>query len=197
MNTATMALKVDQYTARVKWAEYRRAVRANPQANDEILMKGYREIARGRKVIDLNAVIKAGGVDSGWRARLAIARADEKRIHFYYDSWRPVFSSTPKWSAIGGKRARDRHFVLPHRTFDTPSLDTLRAVDARAQVPMIPPSIRPVHKIEGYHILWEANWEAPPVDPLLLKHIAGPLFAILAQWDLTDLERAVMAGALG
>lgn len=27
----------------------------------------------------------------------------------------------------------------------------------------------------------------------LLRHIAGDLYAVLAQWDLTELERAVMA----
>lgn len=193
MNVAT--IKVDTFTARVKWAEYRRAVRANPQANDEILMKGYREIARGRKVLDLNSVIKAGGVDSGFRPRLAIARADEKRINFFYNDFRPVFSYGSKWGQE--RRARDRHFVMPHRLFDVGGLDVLARVSATAQVPMIPPDLRPAHKIEGYHILWEANWEAPPTDPLLLKHIAGPLFAILAHWDLTDLERAIMAGALG
>lgn len=194
MNVATM--KVDGLTARAKWIEYRRAVRANPQANDEILMKGYREIARGRKVLDLNSVIKAGGVDSLLRPRLAIARADSKRCNFWYEDFRPVFSH---FTRTYGKerRARDRHFVLPHRLFDVGTHTALSQVRAYAQVPMIPPSLRPAHAIEGYHILWEANWEAPPTDPLLLKHIAGPLFAILAQWDLTDLERAVMAGSLG
>lgn len=33
-----------------------------------------------------------------------------------------------------------------------------------------------------------------PVDPALLKHIGGDLYAVVATWDLTDLERAVLDG---
>lgn len=34
----------------------------------------------------------------------------------------------------------------------------------------------------------------PPGDPALLKHMGGDLYAILAVWDLSPLERAVLAG---
>ena len=30
------------------------------------------------------------------------------------------------------------------------------------------------------------------VDPILLRHIAGHMYAVLAQWDLTPLERSVI-----
>jgi hypothetical protein len=59
-------------------------------------------------------------------------------------------------------------------------------------VPLIPPRLRPAGDLSNYHILWEANWQAPPTDPLLLRHLSGPLYAVLACWDLTPIERAVM-----
>lgn len=43
----------------------------------------------------------------------------------------------------------------------------------------------------------EAQWRpVPPVDPFLLKHLGGTLYVVLAQWDLTPLEQAVLAGRL-
>lgn len=43
-------------------------------------------------------------------------------------------------------------------------------------------------------ILWEVDrWiPEPPRDPFLLKHIGAGLYAILAAWELTEIERAVM-----
>lgn len=39
------------------------------------------------------------------------------------------------------------------------------------------------------------GWQpVPPTDPLLLRHLHGDLYAVLAAWDLTPLERAVLAG---
>jgi len=68
---------------------------------------------------------------------------------------------------------------------------------ARALVPMIPPKFRPTAKLSNYHIMFEAVWKpVPPVDPFLLKHLGGTLYVVLAQWDLTPLEQAVLAGRL-
>jgi hypothetical protein len=38
----------------------------------------------------------------------------------------------------------------------------------------------------------EAWNEIPARDPALLRHIRGDLWAVLAVWDLTELERAVL-----
>lgn len=66
---------------------------------------------------------------------------------------------------------------------------------SRARVPFIPPQHRPRFRLDRYHLLWDAVWEqALPVDPLLLKHLDGPFYAVLAAWDLTPLEQAVMRG---
>ena len=34
----------------------------------------------------------------------------------------------------------------------------------------------------------------PRTSRMLLRHLSGQLYAVLAVWDLTELERAVLAG---
>jgi hypothetical protein len=64
-------------------------------------------------------------------------------------------------------------------------------------VPLVPPNLRPARGLNRYCILFEAEWEpVPPTDPMLLRHLHGSLYAVLAVWDLTPLERAVIAGRL-
>jgi len=68
-----------------------------------------------------------------------------------------------------------------------------REVNGRAMVPSIPPSLRPPHSFASYYILWEAVWEPiAPRDPMLLRPLGNNLYAVVAVWDLTDLERAVL-----
>ena len=69
------------------------------------------------------------------------------------------------------------------------------ASSQRAVVPAIPVHLRPAGDLGEFFILFEAEWDkhAPP-DPLLLKHIGGHMYSVLAQWDLTDVEKAVLEG---
>jgi hypothetical protein len=71
-----------------------------------------------------------------------------------------------------------------------------------AMVPIVPPKHRPrrASSLDAYLVLWEVEaWEwssppRPPYDPALLRRIGGDIFAVLATWDLTDLERLVLQG---
>ena len=87
---------------------------------------------------------------------------------------------------------------LPERTFtspaDKPALHLPQVPSATAIVPSIPPLHRPHDSLENYWLLWEAEWTRPPVDPALLKHLGLNLYAVLAVWDLTPLEQAVLRG---
>jgi hypothetical protein len=65
-----------------------------------------------------------------------------------------------------------------------------------AMVPIIPPRYRPARsRLPRLHILWEVPaWTlVAPIDPALLRHLRGDLWAVLATWDLTPLERAVLS----
>jgi hypothetical protein len=80
-----------------------------------------------------------------------------------------------------------------------------KVVEGFALVPMIPADVRPAEGREkDWFVLWEVErWSnepllaAPDRDPFLLRHVGGDLYAVLAEWNLTDLERAVMAGRVG
>lgn len=71
-----------------------------------------------------------------------------------------------------------------------------------SMVPICPPEHRPprARTLASYLILWEVeSWEwaevpPPPGDPALLKHVGGDIYAVLATWDLTELEQLVLTG---
>ena len=64
-----------------------------------------------------------------------------------------------------------------------------------AQVPIIPLHLRPKRGIENYHVLWEAEWRPIPArDPYLLRRIGkADLWLVVAQWDLTEVEKAALS----
>ena len=76
--------------------------------------------------------------------------------------------------------------------------------DVQTIVPIVPSDvlasirkrIRTRSSLGRFFTLFEVEeWKpVPPVDSALLEHIGGDLYAVLATWDLTDLERAVIAG---
>ena len=191
MNVATVTMPPD--AARRKFLEYRQAVAAGGSADDQALMQSYREISRGRRVLHLHQVMRQAGVDDAGRPRLAIARADATHCWFRSTHWgsgwgdralRWVFAMEESMRVLN----RRRYKSLPHAVLaDADTSKTLRAV-----VPTIPPALRPKAKLHNYWILWEAEWETVPTDPLLLRHLGREFYAVLAQWDLTELERLVL-----
>lgn len=96
---------------------------------------------------------------------------------------------------FGDRRtAWHRHIVLPPGVLPEPMR---KFRDLEAVVPLIPANLRPMNALNRYVLLWEAVWvKRPPIDPLLLRHLHGSLYAVFAAWDLTPLERAVLAGRL-
>jgi len=90
---------------------------------------------------------------------------------------------------IWGKSAAQRFVEETTRMFVAGSAS--HSVRHEAIVPIIPPGIRP-DKLEDHFILWEADWKDVPIDPVLLSHIAGPVYKVVGEWDLTDLEQLVL-----
>ncbi len=177
-------------TARQAYLEYRDAVRRSghsPSAADLALKKGYRALSLAKRILNLHEVMRTAGLDENKRPRLAIARADVAFVDFdtcwnrSLGDWVPVFLDRDSPNFRGTK------VVLPANTFPN-QIQT----GITAQVPIIPPSLRPKQALRYYHILWEADWKGAPRDPILLRRVHEHLFAVLAQWDLTELERAVL-----
>lgn len=180
---------------------YRQAVRERHSVEDEQLMRGYRELAAGRRLIDLPRAMReagtieqrrVGGVGPMMLPKLAISRANDKLcyVDMRWDggAW---FGSRSRSVPRIGSGVTAGHVVLASGTFPSVSVRGT----GRAIVPIIPPALRPARGLSGYHVLWEAEWErVAPLDPALLKHVGGDLWAVIATWDLTELERAVVMG---
>lgn len=201
MNVET--IKMPRSEARRAFLDYRKAVKERHSAEDEAIMRGYKALAEGSALLDLRSAFPAAGQFENGLPKIAICRAHFRWCYFEFEN----SGTTPTF--VGSMEALDRwnrprayvhnvvrlapgvlkHPVDGSGRFSWPQ--------ARALVPSIPPSARPSAKLENFHILWEAEWQPrPPTDPLLLRHLGGTLYVVLAQWDLTEVERAVLAGRL-
>ncbi len=179
-------ITMNKNAAAAEFAKYKAAVQERSDAETKAIIAGYKQLSKGRVVLNLAAVMRQAGLDHLSRPRLAICRADAKdcfcrvsnngRAEFTMDDW-------PRWNATR------RIIILPAGTFST---GKNRHEQWKARGPYIPPYLRPKAALSNYHVLWEADWERVPRDPMLLKRLGGMLFAVLATWELTDLEAAVL-----
>lgn len=207
----------DATVARQKFLEYRAAVREHRRAEDDAMMKAYRAAAQGKRLIHLTNTIAKGGTvdieapDRAWARRghtviirvpaLAVAHADAARVYTHGVDRDGSCHMRDK-PELGHANQRNRwdfeagtFSMLPEGPItDGNSWGQPRV---RAIVPHIPPLLRPSKGLGTYLTLFEAEWgldPLPPTDPALLKHVTGDIYAVVAVWDLTDLERMVLAG---
>lgn len=118
----------------------------------------------------------------GWTARYREGRREVERFVFGSDD-------DPGWIRAVSRRSAWQ--TVPEGTLAPPG----ESGRLRTQVPIVPPPLRPRGALWRYHVLFEVEgWEAiPPRDPILLRRIRGDLFAVVAVWDLTEVERMVLA----
>lgn len=178
------------------------------EKEDIIAMESYRAMMQGQRILNLHAVLKKSGLNERQRLpKLAVARASWTRVELRTDWNRVMFHKQgiwPTWSSKLQRFSQSRQVIdFARDTFGNELLNTrwrdeqkLPRVDgALAAVPTIPAHLRPEGDLDDFFILFDAKWEkAAPPDPILLKHVAGHMYAVLAQWDLTDLEKAVLEG---
>lgn len=175
--------------------DQRKAVLRRQREHDEAIMRGYRLIAAGKQIISLAEVISAGGVDEQRLPKLAIARADNSRVRVtvHRDGHVRFFGGRHNITHRNPRTLDD--ITLPARTLPSWTGGDW-TVAAEAIAPSIPPRFRPA-ELRNYHLLWEADWHAVPVDPALLRAIGDGLYVVVATWDLTALERAVLGTRIG
>lgn len=193
MDLATLDIDVDR--AKAGLDEYAAALRRERNAEDEAIAAAYRAAARGLPLISLQAAITAGGFFEGGLPRIAICRADATDCWVQWE-WRSDLGLvyTDRAGEWGRGALVGEHTV---RAVVTPPTHR-RGYGGHTVVPSVPPRHRPkrsVSRLSRYHVLWEVEqWDpTPPRDPALLRHIRGDLWAVLATWDLTDIERHVLA----
>jgi hypothetical protein len=214
MQSPTITMQRQQAVEKLE--QYEQALRSNPRASTETdrrIADGYKVLAKGGRLIDVNEALKAGGLNLAGIPKLAFARAHVESV-----AWRPNAYTSKQWDrkrswsvntsgiADGGglyDYGRSQGFMdyrtviddramwaVPKGTFRA---DKVQAKDFRAMVPHVPLPHRPKHNLDNYFILFEANWHPePPRDPYLLRPITGALMEIVAEWDLTDLEIAAV-----
>ncbi len=205
------AIEMPVEDAQKAFDEYRRALRSakTSQVNteDAQIARCYKALAKGQQVIDLNDVMRRGGENSKGLPRLAISRADYGQVRLERN-WNngdvAMFPTDISWRRSGSNYVT-RLFEFPELLTVREASFTERSWDGKSRIPVrkfkavvpnIPPPLRPVYNLSNYHLLFEAKWEVaqPPAarDPALLKHLGGPLYAVLATWDLTPVEQAVL-----
>ncbi len=198
MQLPTIEMKKQE--AREAFLDYRHAVRERHNAEDEALMRIYRHVSQGKMVLNIFEAIHAGGDDAKMLPRLAFVRADSKEVFVCRNpngsaEFVAEQSYFTNWGRTYGQR--DQKLLLPEHSLPERILDEAlpsRPLSARAVAPVIPPALRPAHALRNYHLLWEADWKKMPVprDPALLKHLGGPFYAVVAMWDVTPVEAAVI-----
>jgi hypothetical protein len=204
-------IEMPQEEAAQAFKEYRRVVRsaktAQVNSEDAQIARCYKALAKGLSVINLNDVMRKAGENSNGLPKLAVCRADYERVEMLR-GWHdgvvemgradlfPTWTRRMSASYEGLLFRFSGIFRIREGTLrDNPNhiADRFTAI-----VPNIPPALRPPHNLSNYHLLWEARWEVKrqprraPGDPALLKHLGGPLYAVLATWDLTPVEQAVL-----
>jgi hypothetical protein len=175
-------IAMDATEAEKAFRAYRGEFLAHRNRIDGELMKGYKAISEGKKLISLTEAIIAGGLNDQGLPRIAINQADEEFVML------DVNGSGDATFYNG----RSRHSLTVRGIPDL----TRSKWNQRAVMPIIPPQYRPPYNLSNYHLLWEVDkWTTAPQprrDPALLKHIGGDLYAVLAVWDLTELESRIL-----
>lgn len=194
MNVSTIVVEPDFALAKLE--EYRQ-LQGRQTSEDRRLIRLYRAIKKGARVLNVAQAFKETGLNDLGQPKLAIARADWKTVWCYprrgmLDNWWPhgAVGFTDDAHSFNGN-ATARNYCTPDNTFDDGLL--VKQTKLSSPVPHMPPSIRPHNHFDKFHILFEVEeWTTYPVDPYLLKRIHGDLFVVIAEWELTELEASLL-----
>ena len=196
-----------------KFKEYGAAVKRSRSAADKLLAQTFKALSEGFGVININEAIMKGGVNQDTSLPfLAVSRADEPVVWFQRSGNRGCFFGANQQLTMRRNKAQQqarRQWEVPegmlaswHALFapgHVPNRPEGYWRPHRAPVPTIPPQFRPADAKSKYLIMWEVEkWEmVVPVDPMLLRPLAGGLAVVVAHWDLSPVERMVLGSLLG
>jgi hypothetical protein len=217
LSDAAEVVTLDKTDALAKFNEYKAALRVSRSQHDRMMKAVYGALSEGLGVINPRAaIVKAGVEPENYHPRLALSRADRDTVFFRRNHWSNVayFSSSERFFLSAPNKsaqAKRDQFVfgvgtLPRVAEGKQWEIPLYLETVKATVPIIPPEHRPQTGALGeYSILWEVEkWESlpkpqrPPGDPMLLKPLAQTgLYAVMAHWDLTDVEKMVLGAMYG
>lgn len=192
-------IQMDPAEAERRLKEYRR--HKHHAADDEFQRAAvaYEQLAKGTPLLILSEAINAAPRDHKGRPRLAIARADRKQVMLEWDGQRGAVFNT----SDNASRRQLQHWpelaLRVQLETGVPDGSSLWSCRGYALVPMVPPAVLGNRALKAHFILWEVEaWAEqrigakPDIDPYLLRRVAEDLYAVVGEWDLTDVERAIM-----
>lgn len=207
----TTKIEMSQEKAREKLQAVRRQLHVRADDEYKALEKGYAALAHGTPLIDLEATMRDCAVDDFGRPRLAVARADRKQVYVEWNrnsEWCSFhcakdFRLDGRWPDLTRSFQMGRENGQSRVTGWSDGKEINVSTEGYAIVPMVPPDVRPARALRRCFVLWEVEeWSDSRLgaqadrDPYLLEHLGGSLYCVIAEWDLTELERAVMNGRL-
>lgn len=190
----TISLTLPRSEARDLYRAYKAHLHYSQPIDDEI-RRAFQLIAQGRLIIRaIDSVVQAGLGPDGF-PKLALCRADKTACRCDLQAT-GAGTMYAEGTRLGWNNPQQNSCVIrfPPRSFR----NTDHRYSGRALLPLIPVAHRPKRGIANYHVLWEAEWtRVPPRDPMLLRRIGkADMWVVVAAWDLTEIERAAMAGRM-
>ena len=214
VNMEVEELSLPQKQAEEEFNALKRAFKRNARLRKEQvrrdLLAVYGHLRHGKKIIDVYESFRKTGLNNEGNPRLAICRADAKQCYcLKIEDGSAIFSMKrlDRWVRTPRKTYGD--IKLPSETFQWQRKDpafpigtyNIKNQMVQCLTPIIPAKIL-VNEVKvmlkNYYILWEVEtWKpVPPKDPILLKRLTPNLFGVLATWNLTPLEKAVIRGRI-
>jgi hypothetical protein len=205
-----LALTTELAAAEVK--ALKQAVKQNAKLAKEQLFRDQMKVygffnKHGGKPIEIWESFKKAGLNADGDPRLAICRADAKECFCQkHEDGSAIFTVDRTINYWDPPRKTLNDVAFPAGTFQWQKKDPAQPLSRwniknekiKTLVPIIPARLLPIikHKLSNYHMLWEVEkWEpSPPKDPILLKLLTPNVAAVLATWELTPLERAIIRG---
>lgn len=151
-------------------------------------------IIAGNRVVDIEKTMHQAGLNKQGFPALAIVSIDEK--YCYYQRGESGHFLGTKY---------ERGIIFPKKTFRRSFRNTF-ADSVRAEVPPIPSEV--VNKCQqGDLVVWEVDkWHKPKktngeiqfstLDPVILRPISGNIMQVVAEWDLTPLEKELFGSLM-
>jgi hypothetical protein len=156
---------------------------------EKALFKLVKAINTSLPLINLASAITAGGVGSDGFPRLAVASYD---MSFRQQDVRVRVDVEGSLWFRG--RFRDWHVSFPDGTLP-PVTNIFKKmwypIEAIDTPPIVPPLLRQANSTNVVLLYEVANWKRvvrAPLDPYLLRQVAGNVYAILGTWDITERE---------
>jgi len=199
-------LTMEREDAKRMLREYRRELAREHTAELAAVEQGLQAVARGKRVLHLSNAIVSGGFDERGRPHIAACRADRTRVRLYMPPTGTMLRFTAQTDQRFGRRPLNDQIIATRAVEH--SFENRSWQEWDAMVPLVPPAalaasgLRSRGALGRCIVMWEVErWVQadrktnPDADPYLLRHVGGELYEILAEWDLTTLERAIMQGA--